>query len=112
MTIAYFDCFNGAAGDMLLASLLDAGLDLAELKHVLSTLPLEGYRIEYLRADSYGITGSRLRIHLTTEQPSRDWRAIRTMLETSALPERTRRWSLGVFGRLARAEGRIHGVDA
>jgi uncharacterized protein (DUF111 family) len=26
--IAYFDCFSGASGDMIIGSLLDAGLDL------------------------------------------------------------------------------------
>ena len=29
MRVAYFDCFSGASGDMLLGSLLDAGLALA-----------------------------------------------------------------------------------
>ena len=111
MTIAYFDCFNGAAGDMLLAALLHAGLELSALEQVLAALPLDGYRIEYLPTSSYGITGSRLRIHLTTPQPSRDWRAIRALLESSSLPERTRSWALGTFQRLARAEGQIHGIS-
>ena len=30
--IAYFDCFSGASGDMIIGSLLDAGLDLDILK--------------------------------------------------------------------------------
>ncbi len=110
MTIAYIDCFNGAAGDMLLAALLHAGLELSALEQVLAALPLEGYRIEYLPTTSHGITGSRLRIHVTTAQPSRDWRAIRALLEASSLPTRTRGWALATFQRLARAEGQIHGV--
>ena len=28
MRVAYFDCFSGASGDMILGVLLDAGLDL------------------------------------------------------------------------------------
>ena len=30
--VAYFDCFSGASGDMIIGSLLDAGLDLEVLK--------------------------------------------------------------------------------
>ncbi len=32
MRIVYFDCFSGASGDMLLGSLLDAGLALDDLQ--------------------------------------------------------------------------------
>ena len=30
--IAYFDCFSGASGDMILAAMLDAGLGLDDLR--------------------------------------------------------------------------------
>lgn len=111
MNIAYFDCFHGAAGDMLLASLLDAGLDFAALESVLATLPLAGYTIGHQRTVSQHISGSRLHVHIDPSmQPARTWSDIRTMLETSHLPERTRAWALGTFGRLARVESAIHAV--
>lgn len=40
MKVAYFDCAFGAAGDMLLGSLIDAGLDLSELERQLKLLNL------------------------------------------------------------------------
>jgi uncharacterized protein (TIGR00299 family) protein len=36
--VMYFDCFAGAAGDMVLGALLDAGLPLAELQRALGSL--------------------------------------------------------------------------
>ena len=36
----YFDCFSGCAGDMIIGSLLDAGLDFNELKKGLDGLNL------------------------------------------------------------------------
>ena len=38
--IAYFDCFSGASGDMILGALVDAGLPLEELKEGLAVLPM------------------------------------------------------------------------
>ena len=36
MRVAYFDCFSGASGDMILGALVDAGLDLEALKKALT----------------------------------------------------------------------------
>jgi uncharacterized protein (TIGR00299 family) protein len=41
LTILYFDCFSGAAGDMILGALLDAGLPLAELRRALGSLAID-----------------------------------------------------------------------
>ncbi|MCK4452691.1 MAG: DUF111 family protein, partial [Anaerolineae bacterium] len=40
MHIAYFDCYAGASGDMILGALLDAGLPLANLQADLDRLHL------------------------------------------------------------------------
>jgi hypothetical protein len=110
MKIAYFDCFHGAAGDMLLAGLLDAGLELTALEQVLAALPLSGYTIEQQRVVSHHVTGRRVRVRIEHAQPARTWENIRTLLETNQLPTRTRTWALGAFRRLARVEAAIHGV--
>jgi uncharacterized protein (TIGR00299 family) protein len=39
--VLYFDCFSGAAGDMILAALLDAGLPLGALKNALGSLGVD-----------------------------------------------------------------------
>jgi uncharacterized protein (TIGR00299 family) protein len=45
-------------------------------------------------------------------QPSRAWRDIRGLIEAAALPPRAKARALSVFGRLAEAEGRVHGMPA
>ena len=43
--VAYFDCFSGASGDMIIGSLLDAGLDFEVLKKGLAGLDFHGYEL-------------------------------------------------------------------
>ncbi|MEI7643746.1 MAG: nickel pincer cofactor biosynthesis protein LarC [Chloroflexales bacterium] len=110
MRVVYFDCFHGAAGDMLLAALLDAGLELAALERGLAGLDLGGYSLELARVQSHGVGGARLRVRVDADQPARDWAQIRALLEGAHIPESVRATALGTFGRLARAEAHIHGV--
>ena len=55
--VAYFDCFSGASGDMILGALLDAGLSMESLQEELSkiALPEGAFSIEaWVRSDSGG----------------------------------------------------------
>ena len=49
MKIAYFDCSAGAAGDMIVAAMLDAGLDSDFLKSQIATLGIENLNISIKR---------------------------------------------------------------
>lgn len=110
--IAYLDCFSGAAGDMLLAALLDAGLPLDDLKADLAKMPLEGYEIKVEPARQHGITGSRFDVvDLARDHPARNLSLIRDILAKTDLPEPVIANSLRVFTRLGIAEARVHGVE-
>lgn len=110
-TIAYFDCFSGAAGDMLLGALLDSGYPLDDLRAGLATLEVSGYDIALRRVQQHGITGSKFDvIDQAGERPVRNLSLIREILANAALPEGVAEQSLRVFTRLGEAEARIHGV--
>jgi uncharacterized protein (TIGR00299 family) protein len=109
--IAYFDCFSGASGDMLLGSLLDAGLALEALQADLAHLAVAGYRLEAQRVTRQGLSGTHLRVHVEPgERPARTLPAIEQILGDSNLPEQIQAASLSVLRRLARAEAAVHGV--
>ncbi len=113
--IAYFDAPSGISGDMTLGALVDAGLPLAALADGLrAALPaLDGYEIVAERVSQHGIGGTRVSVVLDPAhpQPQRSWRAIRALLEDSALPAPARANALTIFAALARAEAQIHGTS-
>jgi len=52
MKTAYFDCFSGASGDMILGALVDAGLNLDQLKQALTRLNLTGFDLTAKKNDT------------------------------------------------------------
>lgn len=111
MRVAYFDCFSGISGDMILGALLDVGLDLEVLTSRLSRLPLQGWRLEPAREKRGHLAGTRLRVEVnTSEQPHRSCAQIRELISGSDLAHPVRESSLAIVNRLAEVEGRLHGV--
>ncbi|MDZ7838681.1 MAG: nickel pincer cofactor biosynthesis protein LarC [Actinomycetota bacterium] len=104
----YIDCFSGISGDMMVAALLDLGLDLEIIRQELKKLPLKGYEIELRETRAKSLAAKKFEVKVI-EQKSRNYRDIRSMLEQSRLKESIKKDSLDMFGILARAEARVHG---
>lgn len=67
MKIAYFDCFSGISGDMILGTLVDLGLDPEYLKSELGKLKLEEYRLEFIKTEKHSITATKANVILTED---------------------------------------------
>ena len=63
MKTLYFDCFSGAAGDMILGALIDAGLPFGELRRALGSLGVEDWDISADKVVRCGITATKFRVH-------------------------------------------------
>ena len=86
MKTAYLDCFSGISGDMFLGALLDAGLQIEDLKRGLETLPLTGYSLHAEKAERSHITGTRFVVSVEEkEQKARHLGDIRGLIEESDL---------------------------
>ncbi|HEV2473152.1 MAG TPA: LarC family nickel insertion protein [Chthonomonadales bacterium] len=110
MRIAYFDCFSGISGDMVLGALLHAGAPEAEWRESLSRLNVPGYSVTVASVVKEGI--SALDVHVELEEidsgHGRHLSDIRELLNSSGLPERVGLRALGAFTRIAEAEAKIH----
>ena len=111
MGIAYFDCFAGAAGDMIVAALLDAGVGIDELRKHLATLELPSCTVRAERATRRGIAGTRFVVEADEpDPPHRTLADILAILQRADLPGRAAQQAAAVFTRLARAEAKVHGT--
>jgi len=112
MRVAYFDCFSGASGDMILGACLDAGLDLDVLRQELAGLGVEGYTVhaESIRKQGFAAVQFEVRIDPAADRPHRHLKDIHEILVASRLPEPIRERALAVFTRLAEAEAAAHGT--
>jgi uncharacterized protein (TIGR00299 family) protein len=109
--IAYFDCFSGASGDMLLGALLDSGLSLEELTADLDRLGVGGYELRLTRQVRHGISGSKFDVlDKGEERPARHLSRVREIIGNSGLPEPVITSAIRVFERLAEVEANIHGT--
>ena len=119
MKILYFDCFAGAAGDMILGALLDAGLPFDDLKRALGSLAVDGWDISVDRVIKTGVTAAKFRVHehamAQSGQPANGHKhyhlkSIFASIERSALSETGKAKAIKMFTRLGEAEASIHGT--
>jgi uncharacterized protein (TIGR00299 family) protein len=112
--ILYVDCIGGAAGDMLLAALLDAGADVEAVRRALAATGVEGLDLELTRVERHGIGANHVDIVAAgargLEHTHRTWRDVREIVEAAGLDAWPEAHALDAFSRLARAEGLIHGI--
>jgi len=111
LRIAHFDPVTGAAGDMILAALLDAGAPLDEIRRGLASLPLPDFRLDSEEVRVRGFRACRLVLEIPDERTHRHLPEIREILAAGTLPAAAVEHALAVFDRLADAEARSHGID-
>ncbi|MGB2630496.1 MAG: nickel pincer cofactor biosynthesis protein LarC [Candidatus Omnitrophota bacterium] len=111
MKVAFFDCFSGISGDMVLGALVDLGIELGFLESELASLGLEGYKIRHDKAVRRGISGSKVKVEDTARRTERSYKDIVGLIEESRLSSGVKTTSLKIFKNLAIVEGKIHGMD-
>jgi len=111
MKLAYFDCFAGAGGDMIVGALLDAGADLEGLRAALETLDLAGWSVSAEQVRRGGMAGTKF--HVIAEEdapPHRHLADVKRIIDSGDLPGEAAAKARAIFDRLAAAEARVHGI--
>jgi uncharacterized protein (TIGR00299 family) protein len=110
LKIAYFDCFSGVSGDMLLGALVDAGWDAEELRRLPRQLGLDDVSVEVSRVTRGFLEATRVEVKVSRTQPARHLMDVMAVLDRAGLPAAAGDAARRVFESLAAAEAEIHGT--
>jgi len=108
MKIAYFDCFSGISGDMVLGALVDAGLSLSFLEDVINRLGLRDCKVVGRKVKRKGVVATKVDVIFPPKSHYRPSEIIK-IIENSSLEEKVKKKSKEIFLTLAQAESKIHG---
>lgn len=111
MKIAYLDCSNGISGDMFLAALLDAGLNIVDLRKELAKLLISGYGVSLKKVKQGGTSTSQLIVTVKCPQHFRHLPDIRKIITLSTLAPAIKKKVTSIFEQLGRAEAKVHGCN-
>jgi pyridinium-3,5-bisthiocarboxylic acid mononucleotide nickel chelatase len=110
MRTAYFDCFSGISGDMVLGGLVDAGCDLRQIEAELRRLPISGWKISAEKVSRGGLVATRVLVETFEHHQHRSLSTILELIQEAGLPTRVIERAFSIFTRLGDAEARVHGV--
>ncbi|WP_347243645.1 nickel pincer cofactor biosynthesis protein LarC [Thermogutta sp.] len=110
MKTAYFDCFSGISGDMVLGALVDVGVPIDAIQQAVDSLGLPDCRLEAREVRKNGFRATQVVVHTPREHHHRHLHHIVEMIRRSSLCESAKEQSIKVFTRLGEAEARVHGV--
>ncbi len=125
MKIAYFDCFAGAAGNMILGALINAGCNVKTLTMEINKIvpmdcrsivepqnfaALQKNTITIESVCKYGISGTYFDVVQTHEHHHRNLSDIIKIINKSKLKSKTKKISVKIFTELAKVEAKVHGT--
>jgi uncharacterized protein (TIGR00299 family) protein len=110
MKIAYFDCFSGISGDMVLGALVDAGCEFEHLQAELRRLPVSDWKISASKVPRGELAATHIKVESGEHHPHRSLATILEMIGKAGLSPRVAERAAKIFRRLGEAEARIHNV--
>jgi len=111
MKICYFDCFAGASGDMLVAAMLDAGLDADFLKAQLATLGIKNLDIKLTETRRCGLRAISFEPVTPEQRHHRKLEQITKIISQSKISEQAKKTAIAIFERIAQAEATVHNKE-
>ena len=105
---AYFDCFSGISGNMIIGALTDLGVQISTLRNELKKLAITGYEIDAERVQRSGIEAVHFKVTVSDSTTHRRLKDILNILDQSELDEDISASCRKIFTLLAHSEAKVH----
>ncbi|MBI5809755.1 MAG: nickel pincer cofactor biosynthesis protein LarC [Deltaproteobacteria bacterium] len=112
MKILYIDAPMGISGDMFLGAMIDMGVPFKAILRELKKLNVGNITIDVRKEVRHSIIGTAFRVRLKEARHHRTFREIRAIIKKSGLSPAVKGLSIRIFGIIAEAEGKVHGISA
>lgn len=108
----YLDCAGGAAGDMVLAALVEAAECAALIEELPARLGFDDVTVSWPGGRAGGFAARRFRVDFDPDAhpPHRGLADVRAVIERAELPDAVELMAAAVFHTLAEAEAAVHGL--
>src|SRR5258705_2155170 len=110
MKYAYFDCFSGISGDMILGALLDAGVSVEQLRAELQGLNVPGWELSTEKVWKNGMAATYAKVRTQDTTTHRSLSTILGLIEKSTLTPAVQNRAASIFSKLGEAEATVHDV--
>ena len=113
--IAYFDCYSGISGDMILGALFDLGVHPSKIRKALRSLDLKDYKLKSSRIQRGLIGGTKAKVIVektkNSHSSARKFSDIKKIIANSELTLKSKNQSQEIFKRIAQVEAAIHNTS-
>ncbi|MCX7974406.1 MAG: nickel pincer cofactor biosynthesis protein LarC [Candidatus Aminicenantes bacterium] len=108
--ILHFQPSSGLSGDMILAALLDLGVNHKEFKETMAKLNL-GVKLKISEVKRASLRGRRVEVIISEKKrlQERKWDDIKNLISSSPFSPQVKEKALAIFQALFQAEAKVHG---
>lgn len=110
--ILYLECYSGISGDMVVASLIDLGVDLKYLKEALESVPIYGYTIKISKVKKNGVEACDFNVIIDEgHHIHRNLNDVFMVIEESKITLNAKKLAMKILYIEADAEAETQGVE-
>lgn len=110
--ILYLECYSGISGDMVVASLIDLGVDLKYLKKALESVPIYGYTIKISKVKKNGVEACDFNVIIDEgHHVHRNLNDVFMIIKESKITLNAKKLAMKIFYIEAEAEAKAQGVE-
>lgn len=110
--ILYLECYSGISGDMVVASLIDLGVDLKYLKEALESVPIYGYTIKISKVKKNGVEACDFNVIIDEgHHVHRNLNDVFMIIKESKITLNDKKLAMKIFYIEAEAEAKAQGVE-